>query len=43
MKMKLLVILLVMGFGITIAQSQYPLVSIHDISHWGWGDTSSNW
>ncbi len=33
MKMKLLVILLVMGFGITLAQSQYPLVSIHDIQY----------
>ncbi len=33
MKMKLLLILLVIGFGMALAQSQYPLVSIHDIQY----------
>jgi hypothetical protein len=33
MKIKLLVILLLIGFSMTFAQKQYPLVSIHDIQY----------
>ena len=33
MKMKLILILLVIGFGMALAQKQYPLVSIHDIQY----------
>ena len=33
MKMKLLLILLIIGFGTVMAQTNYPLVSIHDIQY----------